>query len=73
MKDQESIEIAKKTEKRFIKVMESKNPVLFIDTSKNGLSTFQYPVTPLIKDYVNKKYEFRHEVNRIKIYSLKSS
>ncbi|MBN2040879.1 MAG: hypothetical protein JW864_12620 [Spirochaetes bacterium] len=67
-----SIKEAEKLEQGFIDVVQEKEPVLFIDTSANGLSTFHYKLTPLFEKFVLKNYIFIKEINRMKIYRRKS-
>ncbi len=70
--DTGSIKAAEKMETGFIEEnLKKKKPVLFIDTSENGLSTFYYKVTPLIEKYIKDNYYFLNEVNKIKIYKIK--
>ncbi len=58
-------------ERGFIDVLQKKKPVLFIDTSENGLSTFYYKVTPLVEKYIKNNYYFINKVDKIKIYKIK--
>jgi hypothetical protein len=58
-------------DRNFVSMMERKRPVLFIDTSENGLTGFTFPVTPLLKEYVGVNYDFLATVDRMKIYSRK--
>ncbi len=69
--DPESIGIAEQMERGFIDVLQKKKPVLFIDTSENGLSTFYYKVTPLVGKYIKNNYYLINEVDKIKIYKIK--
>ena len=69
--DQESIINAEQMERDFISMIKKKKPVLFIDTSENGLSTFYYKVTPLVEKYIKSNYYFIKEVDKIKIYRIK--
>ena len=55
-------------ENGFIRTIENKKPVLFVDTSKNGLSNFEFEVTPELKKYIKRNYIFEAEVNNIKMY-----
>lgn len=71
--DMESIKTAEQMEMNFVNMLQNKKPVLFIDTSENGLSTFYYKPTPLIEKYVKNNYSFIKEVNKIKIYKINSS
>ncbi len=69
--DGQSRAAAEKGEKHFIGVMERKRPVLFIDTSENGLTGFTFPVTPLLREYVDANYEYLATVDRMRIYARK--
>lgn len=64
-------EAAAAGEKAFIDVLVKKKPVIFVDTSENGFSTFYYKLTPLVADYINENYYFLNEINEIKIYHRK--
>ena len=68
--DSESIKEAEKMEKDFIDIIKKKKPVLVIDTSENGLSTFYYKVTPLLNKYIKSNYSYINEVDKIKFYSI---
>lgn len=69
--DATSIKEAQTIENNFIEMMELKNPVLFIDTSENGLTGFVYPLTPLVKQYVDREYRYLATIDKMKIYRLK--
>ena len=65
--------MAKNIERNIIKTIKTKKAVLFIDTSRNGLSTFTYKLSnaPLIYQFVMIDYCLLTEVNKMKIYILK--
>jgi hypothetical protein len=72
--DIESNKAAEESEKGFIdENLKKKKPVLIIDTSENGLSTFNYKVTPLIEKYIKNNYYFINEVDKMKIYRIKNN
>ena len=68
--DIKSIVAAEQMERGFIDTIKKKKPVLFIDTSENGLSTFYYKVTPLLNEYINNNYSYIKEVDKIKFYRI---
>ncbi|MFH0976097.1 MAG: hypothetical protein V1874_09985 [Spirochaetota bacterium] len=69
--DNDSIKNAEAMENDFINNMRLKKPVLFADTSGNGLSTFHYKPTPKIEKYIKDNYYFTDEIQKIKIYKIK--
>ena len=69
--DEKSKNKAIQMEQGFIDILQKKKPILFIDTSENGLSTFHYRVTPLVNEYLKKNYYFLNEINKMKIYKIK--
>lgn len=69
--DGEARASAERQELHYVRVMERKRPVLFIDTSENGLTGFTFPVTPLVKAYVDVNYEYLATVDKMKIYARK--
>ncbi|MCX7677590.1 MAG: hypothetical protein N2316_00050 [Spirochaetes bacterium] len=69
--DAQSLAQAHHIERSFIATIERKKPVLFIDTSENGLTGFVYPVTPLIDEYVQKNYTHIGSVDKMKFYIIK--
>lgn len=69
--DPESVTDAGNREMQWVFWMEKKKPVLFIDTSENGLSNFNYPVTPLVREYVGRNYYYLTTVSKMKIYARK--
>ena len=66
---------AKGMEKTLIQTLKDKNPLLFIDTSPNGLSTFNHyynlEKAPQIYEYVKNNYLLKATKNKMKIYRLK--
>ncbi|MDY6935028.1 MAG: hypothetical protein SVZ03_12510 [Spirochaetota bacterium] len=73
--DPHSIDLARIFEEYFINIIETKKPVLFIDTSENGLSNFHLKpeALPLINKYIKKNYYYLNNINNIKIYRLKGN
>jgi len=69
--DPVSVKEAERGEMHFVDVMERKRPVLFIDTSPSGLTGFTYPVTPVVRRYVDEHYEYLALVNNMWIYARK--
>ncbi len=69
--DPDSLKEAGRLENNFIEMLEIKKPVLFIDTSENGLTGFIYPVTPRLESYIGKNYEYIAEVDKMKIFRRK--
>lgn len=67
--DPVSVADARDREMHWITWIEKKKPVLFIDTSENGLSNFRYPVTPLLREYVERNYYYLATVSKMKIYA----
>lgn len=70
--DQESIQQARALEEYFINMLKKKKPVIFVDTSQNGLTEFIYPVTPVIKEYLEKNYTYIHTIDNMHIWKLSS-
>ncbi|MCU0821168.1 MAG: glycosyltransferase family 39 protein [Spirochaetes bacterium] len=68
---EKSLAKARKEENKFIKVLDKKTPILFLDTSENGFSSFTFKLTPIVETYVKEHYDFLKEIDKIKIYILK--
>ncbi len=71
MGDPVSLRRAEEMEKHYINIMEIKKPVLFVDTSENGLTGFTFPVTPLIKRYIDERYKYAATIDGMKMYFRK--
>lgn len=71
--DPQSLNEAKNIERYFVEMIKIKKPILFIDTSENGLTGFVYPLTPVLKEYVRKEYFSLTTVDKMIIYKLKEN
>ncbi len=68
--DAASLGVARSIEQEILGWIVSKRPVLFVDTSPNGLSGFTFPPTPMVTDYIREQYYFLAEVSGMRIYAL---
>jgi hypothetical protein len=71
--DNEIVQDAKEKENELLQIIIKNNPVLFIDTEENGLSTFYIKLSdsPAIYEYVHSNYELIGNPNKMKMYKLK--
>ena len=71
--DNEVAEKAKDEENKLLQIIIKNNPLLFIDTSENGLSTFYIKLSdsPAIYEYIHANYELIGNPNNMKVYKLK--
>jgi hypothetical protein len=68
---QQSIEEARGIEEYFVNMLKKMKPVIFVDTSDNGLTEFIYPVTPVVKEYLEKHYTYIYTIDNMHIWKLK--